>query len=146
MYPSKSFHWSALLLLLIDLPMQWTILVLEHKEYRPLYGQINFSFLVHYSEPVEWLFLTRHRETLFVQMHTFREGLLYNTCPDMYWLPYRWMVSRCVLNIAEFLCTRASLPNSQFSSIHIGHLFISKFIFSQKNDYNFFFAKARYFR
>jgi hypothetical protein len=31
--------------------------------------------LIHYSEPVEWLFLTRHRETLYVQMHTFREGL-----------------------------------------------------------------------
>ena len=34
----------------------------------------SLSLLIHYSEPVEWLFLTRHRETLYVQMHTFREG------------------------------------------------------------------------
>ena len=126
MHRNESFYWSASSPHWFVHAMNYSCIGTPRISFIVWTNQL-LSLLIHYSEPVEWLFLTRHRETLVVQMHTFHQGLLCNTCPDMYWLPYRWMVSRCVLNIAEFLCTRACIPNNHFSFIQDTFLFSSLF-------------------
>jgi hypothetical protein len=65
--------------------MQGTILVLEHKEYRLLYGQINFYF----SESTilsllsGYFLLDTEKLSMFRRIHSVKV-FLSSTCPDMY--------------------------------------------------------------
>ena len=74
MYRNKSFYWSA------SSSPHWFVHAMNYsctgtqRIWFIVWTNQLLFLLIHYSEPVEWLFLTRHRETLYVQMHTFREG------------------------------------------------------------------------